>query len=311
MSNTRLLRPQCRSCEFYRFDDGYEVCVDPAAPGPRVLAGGSERKCRGFREAQAGSRGLPAAYLSVSQVKLYLSCPLKYRFRYVDRIRKPVPAALILGGAVHKAVEANYRQKMSSGRDMAVDTAQDVFTAAWDEAVRQDVAWEDEDPATLKHQGAALVGLYMREVAPGIQPVAVEEQFFIDFSNVEYGFMGYMDVVTADERVRDTKTAKRSPEADAADREMQLTAYALGYKTLYGAYPKSLGLDVLVATKAPKVVSLDTVREARDTNRFLGLVGRVARCIGLGLYYPNPTGWLCKVCEYERECAEWEVGISA
>jgi len=308
MATGRLIRSQCRSCEHYRRDEDYEVCVAPGnVSGVRVLIGKSGRSCRDFLEAKAGTRGLPRAYLSVSQIKLYLACPLKYRFQYVDRIRKPTPAAFVLGGAVHKAIEASYRQKMSSGSDMPVDVVQDIFAAHWDEAARQDVDWEGEDPAAMKAKGVALVGLYMREVAQGIQPVAVEEKFLIDFSNVDYGFMGFMDVVTADERVRDTKTAKRSPEQDAADREMQLTAYALGYKSLYGTYPKSLGLDVLVATKTPKVVTLDTTREPRDTNRFLGLVGRVARCIGLGLYYPNPTGWTCKVCEYERECAEWEV----
>jgi hypothetical protein len=44
--------------------------------------------------------------ISVSQINLYRTCSLKYRFQYIDQLPRLVRAAgLVFGSAVHKALE--------------------------------------------------------------------------------------------------------------------------------------------------------------------------------------------------------------
>lgn len=44
-------------------------------------------------------------YLSYSAVRTFQSCPLKYRFRYVDGLHEDsVSSSLIFGSAIHAAV---------------------------------------------------------------------------------------------------------------------------------------------------------------------------------------------------------------
>ena len=47
--------------------------------------------------------------ISVSQINLYRTCSLKYRFQYIDQLPRLVRAAgLVFGSAVHKALEWFY-----------------------------------------------------------------------------------------------------------------------------------------------------------------------------------------------------------
>ena len=57
-------------------------------------------------------------HLSVSQMKTYLICPLKYFYRYVQRLPAPKSPELSLGIAVHSALEVNFTQKIQSREDL-------------------------------------------------------------------------------------------------------------------------------------------------------------------------------------------------
>ena len=49
-------------------------------------------------------------HLSYSQVNTYLSCPLQYRFKYIDEIPPAFTSvALAFGSAIHEAVAAFYQ----------------------------------------------------------------------------------------------------------------------------------------------------------------------------------------------------------
>jgi hypothetical protein len=49
------------------------------------------------RERQGGA----LEYVSPSRLSCWLSCPLKWKFRYLDGIRTPTTASLFVGKAVH------------------------------------------------------------------------------------------------------------------------------------------------------------------------------------------------------------------
>ena len=57
-------------------------------------------------------------YLSVSQVNMYLRCPLQYMFRYIEGLKLPPKSAMTLGKSIHFGIEGNYRQKIDSHKDL-------------------------------------------------------------------------------------------------------------------------------------------------------------------------------------------------
>ena len=99
-------------------------------------------------------------------------------------------------------------------------------------------------------------------------------------------------------------STKRSFPQDAADNDLQLTAYALAYRTLYGHDEGGLRLDVMVRNKQPKTQQLEATRTQADIDRFLRLAEQVARAIKGEVYYPNEN-FMCGVCGYDEMCGEW------
>jgi PD-(D/E)XK nuclease superfamily len=57
-------------------------------------------------------------WLSPSQVNTYMTCPSKWYFGYLIELSGPTTEALALGKAFHGTLARNFRQKLSTGRDM-------------------------------------------------------------------------------------------------------------------------------------------------------------------------------------------------
>ncbi len=71
-------------------------------------------------------------HLSYSQINTYCTCPLKYRFHYIDQIEPPFTAApLAFGSAIHEAVGAFY-QSCLEGEPLSAGQGHDVYRQAWE-----------------------------------------------------------------------------------------------------------------------------------------------------------------------------------
>ena len=57
-------------------------------------------------------------HISVSQIKMFLRCPLQYKYRYIDNLKIPPTGSLLLGSSVHSSLEGNYRQKIETKQDL-------------------------------------------------------------------------------------------------------------------------------------------------------------------------------------------------
>jgi hypothetical protein len=73
--------------------------------------------------------------LSPSQVNTYMTCPAKWYFRYLLGVSEPATGALALGKAFHGTLARNFRQKMSTGRDMESSELPETFRQEWSLAV--------------------------------------------------------------------------------------------------------------------------------------------------------------------------------
>jgi hypothetical protein len=74
------------------------------------------------------------AHLSYSQINTYLTCPLRYKFNYVDKIPAAfVSAALAFGTSIHESAGAFYQAKLE-GDELKKDQMLDVFRQAWRQA---------------------------------------------------------------------------------------------------------------------------------------------------------------------------------
>jgi putative RecB family exonuclease len=246
-------------------------------------------------------------YHSYSQINTYLTCSLRYKFQYVDKIPPAFTAAsLAFGSAIHEAVGAFYQTRLE-GDELRPDQMLDVCRDSWRQAEKVKF-FNGDSEETLVNRAEQLIRVFHEAVDPGTQVVGVEEFFELPLGGLP-PFHGYIDLIEQSidgtATIVDLKTASKKPSSANVQTNLQLTAYALGAEAL-GFNPDTLNLrlDVLLKTKTPEMVRLETQRTEEDRHRFIRLVYGVWNGIGREVFFPRQD-WTCSQCAWATECKEW------
>jgi RecB family exonuclease len=248
--------------------------------------------------------------LSVSQINLYRTCSLKYRFQYVDQLPKLVrPAGLVFGSAVHKALEWLHKTRKAGGSP-TVEQLLRVFEADWyAQTLEQPLLGSDDPPERLLRTGTQLLATFVRR--PAAPVVDVELPFQVPLIHPETGetlpvpLVGVIDLVQAPDTVVEFKTALRRWSPAELPDNLQLTAYAYAFHVLHGRPPADLRLITLLRTRTPWIDEQRTERSTADYARLFHLSRAVLRGIEAGVFFPNRGCWLCRDCEFIQDCREW------
>ena len=261
--------------------------------------------------------------LHVSMLEMMSRCGIQFQRRYGARFDcwpeeeiMPPGIALVTGISVHKAVEANLKNKIETegqllARDRVATIADEEFRGIWQGGV---MLTDDESVNVNKvfgsaiDQTVALALLHHDNLAPIIKPIAVEEKFVITMTDYPYDLAGKKDIreVSA---IRDTKTKAATP-PDSAARSLQMSMYCMAEKVAGRGLPKKVYLDFLVKTKTPKVVIREAIPEASWIQPLMRRIERAIEIIqsvkeGKGQFTPaDPEHWCCKkkFCGYSTSC---------
>ena len=187
---------------------------------------------------------------------------------------------------------------------MTEEELKERFSFHWAEESKETTFKKDEKTGELKDEGIKLISKYLEDIAPTVNPKEVERKFELRFQNVPYTLVGIIDLIEENGTIVDLKCSKKSPNQADIDRDIQLTAYQIGYKSMYGKDPEGLRFDYVVRNKAAKTVQCKTERTPEDLNRFLKLVGHVSKAIENDIYYPNES-MMCSCCGYGKLCKKW------
>jgi hypothetical protein len=254
--------------------------------------------------------------LHQSQLSMYANCGLAYYFRYVEGRRLAPGIAAITGTATHKSIESNLAHKIDTGEllplEQVTEIARDAVHHAWEaEGVMLDDEekgqGEDKLRGSVVDTAVKLARLHHQQLAPTIEPVAVEKKFKLELPMLPVDLVGTIDVEEAD-GLRDHKCFKRSPSQLEVDRSLQLTLYSLAKRTIDGREPRRISLDVLLKRKrGPKITTISTTRTVEDYHRLLDRISRITTAIDKGDFIPsNPDNWRCspRWCGYFGLCPQ-------
>ncbi|MCB2229941.1 PD-(D/E)XK nuclease family protein [bacterium] len=253
--------------------------------------------------------GHPTDHVSVSQINLYLMCPLKYRFVYVDKLPRPFkPIELALGTAFHAAVEWWHKRRKIGSSPSAEDVAR-ILAADMRAQAEEKLQYKNgESLDDVIQVGGKLANAYVKGFRG--KPVHdTEVPFRVPLVDLETGedlglpLDGYFDLLEAEDTVVETKTAARAYDNLTILNHLQLTAYGYAYRILYDREP-NLRIDVVTKTKNPRLQSVKVFREKSDMVRFFHLAKSVCRSISSGCYHPK-SGWQCGNCEFAEPCRRW------
>ena len=193
--------------------------------------------------------------------------------------------------------EAYFRAKLDGGSPDP-DDLQASFEEAWDTAAAQAAFGADEDVDLLKRQAAMLTRKYLDEVAPEIEPAALE--FPVQGVIGGVAVRGFVDLLDTGGRVIDLKTAARKPTGVSGDYAFQVATYR---QLCPGANGKAR-VDTLVATKSPQVVTQEYTVSPTDLKMTEKLYPLVREAMREGIYLPSRSSNLCSYrhCSFAAAC---------
>jgi putative RecB family exonuclease len=268
---------------------------------------------------QVAARSPPAItsktwdHLSHSAIQLYRTCPLRFFFRYVRGLpEKTVSANMVMGGAIHAALEAHYRELLC-GRDPL--TLDDLLAAFWEH-------WESQAGIEIrfnKGEDVNEVGRVAERILRAFQgsKLARPEGTIIGIEESVRGsvvpgvpeLVARIDLIleTASTiRVVDFKTARSSWGCEhLEDASDQLLLYHELLKPLAAGKPMQLEFAVFTKTRVPDIALHQVQADARQIERTKRVTERVWKGIELGLFYPNPSPLNCPTCPYRSACRAW------
>jgi hypothetical protein len=246
-------------------------------------------------------------------------CGEQFRRRYIEKERVPPSPRMLRGTVVHRVASTSMLRKLEPKEIPTVEEAKDLaathFEQEWAGGVSFDQEPTQESVATAK-AGAKdfavdLSGFFVEELAPAINPIAVERRITVKPKDSDLVIHGTIDLIAAGpdgEVIRDTKTSEKSPAKDVADKSQQLTMYAVIRMAETGQLPAGLTLDYLVRTPARldrKHVPVHSTRDREDVGTMVHRINKAVEAVQKGVFMPtNPENWWCSRawCEYHPSC---------
>jgi putative RecB family exonuclease len=252
-------------------------------------------------------------YVSWSAISTFRTCPLKYKFRYIDGVpEESVSSALIFGTGIHTAIEQHFQSILSGEEQPDIERLMFTYRSAWLPHDPDAIQFGgSETRASLDALAARMLTAFLNSPAASVQGrvLGVEEEIRGMLVQGVPDLFGRVDLLTEDSdslMITDIKTSRgRWSQEQVEDSGEQLLLYShLASEISPG---KTLKTRFLVLTKAKDPVIEEHTREVEPVNvkRTLAGVERVWRAIESGVFYPAPSTMNCSSCGYRAACRAW------
>jgi superfamily I DNA/RNA helicase/RecB family exonuclease len=246
-------------------------------------------------EAFLPRRGDGSLSLSASDLDLYLTCPLKYKFARVFGIPQEPTINQRFGILIHNVLERFHKDGEEGGEGDGLSRLMNLLEAGW----RRSGFGSSDDELQFRDRAREAMRLYWeRECDSEGEPVWLERKFDIRIG--EHHVRGRVDRVDrlpgGDHELIDYKTGIRKSEADL-ESDLQLALYRLAAREAWdleastGSYYYVLDGDKVAAPVRPD-----------DAER----VERTVLQVGEGVlgqdFEPRPSPAVCGWCDYRLIC---------
>lgn len=248
---------------------------------------------------------------SPSKLAVFEDCPRRYRYRYVDGLRRDTQSVeAYLGTCVHAALEELY-EGLRHGKTLSEEETVAVYARVWDKGwsdkiIRHDKRWSAAD---WKKAGEDCIKAYYKEQAPFTRDktVGLEARAGFDLETPDgtWRIEGFIDRLALGPdgafEIHDYKTSKTLPTQRDLDEDRQLAIYELAVRRCWPD-AKEVRLVWHYVRHGKTLESRRTPEQLKALEKELAAL--IARIKAERDFAPRKSA-LCDWCEYRDLCPLW------
>lgn len=245
--------------------------------------------------------------ISYSSLETYRNCPLKYRYKEIDKLKEPKSKEAVFGTLVHSTLKFIYDPALIPPTP---DQALDHFSRGWNSEI-----WENElEERAAFSQGIEMIQKYYRNNDPkDATIVALESNFSLEIENplrageihTIRGIIDRIDKTENGYEIIDYKTSKKMPSQDFVDNNLQLSIYLKAFLTRYPhevSNIENITVSLYFLKHGVKLSSTRTLEDLQEVdNLFLEVIGLIES--GQFDAHVSP---LCDWCGFQKVCPMWK-----
>ena len=254
-------------------------------------------------------------FVSWSQLSTFRQCPLRYQFRYLDRVEPEfVSSALLVGSSLHTAIEHHHRHQLETDQVASLDELLEAFWSEWKHRVEEspEVRFnKKEDINSIGQLADRMLRAFLDSKfaeSPGIV-IGIEESMRHSVVPGRPEFLGIVDLVFVSDGkliIRDYKSSRSKwNQGNAESSADQLLLYSELARQLMPDREVQLEFVVVTKTKSPDVELFQVSPDPKRLERTKRVAGLTLDAIETGVFYPNKTPMNCSTCPYRAACSSW------
>lgn len=242
--------------------------------------------------------------ISYSALDTYQSCPLKYKFQEIDKIKTPKSKEAVFGSTIHDTMKFIHTPGILSP---TLDQAMEHFGNSWNPAVFDN---PDEERAAFS-QGIKIIQEYYQKNRPqDFNIVDLESRFQIEIGEGEdkhivSGIIDRIDKTADGYEIIDYKTTKKMPTQEKVDNDIQLSVYLQAFLKRYPKEMENLDKIKVSLYFLKHGVKLSATRTREQLQQSEQLFLDVIKLIESGKFEPTISP-LCDWCGYQNLCPMWK-----
>ncbi len=254
---------------------------------------------------------------SYSALDTFKTCPLKYKFQNIDKIKTPKRIDAVFGTVVHSTLKYMFeRDPLYPTLDEIIDFYSSKWSGAIDKIEFSDDSKKDDESKIYFEEGLKILKNFHKKNRPwNFNTVELESRFNIEIKDDDteetHTLTGFIDRIDKEQdkdeyEIIDYKTGKKMPSQEMLEDNMQLALYSLALKSKWpNLNPENIKTSLYFLKHNEKIStngSLDKLELAKKN--ILTIINEIEKRIEND-DFPPTTGPLCGWCGFKKICPMW------